>query len=136
MLLFFTALSSLPFLFAFLFPSNERPRPSRKFRASSRKISAITCRGNIRDGKKRDDNSVVGESLDDVAVEIRTRTKRSEEMRGKKSRKKKEYIYIYICEARDESSISTTYSTVFQNVRRIRGARWERTILQINGSPR
>lgn len=102
MLLFFTALSSLSFLFAFLFPSNERPRPSRKFRASSRKISAITCRGNIRDGKKRDDNSVVGESLDDVAVEIRTRTKRSEEMRGKKSRKKKEYIYIYICEARVE----------------------------------
>lgn len=102
MLLFFTALSSLLFLFAFLFPSNERPRPSRKFRASSRKISAITCRGNIRDGKKRDDNSVVGESLDDVAVEIRTRTKRSEEMRGKKSRKKKEYIYIYICEARVE----------------------------------
>lgn len=39
---------------------------------------------------------MVGESLDDVAVEIRTRTKRSEEMRGKKSRKKKEYIYIYI----------------------------------------
>lgn len=100
MLLFFTALSSLPFLFAFLFPSNERPRPSRKFRASSRKISAITCRGNIRDGKKRDDNSVVGESLDDVAVEIRTRTKRSEEMRGKKSRKKKEYIYIYMRSAR------------------------------------
>lgn len=98
MLLFFTALSSL--LFAFLFPSNERPRPSRKFRASSRKISAITCRGNIRDGKKRDDNSVVGESLDDVAVEIRTRTKRSEEMRGKKSRKKKEYIYIYMRSAR------------------------------------
>lgn len=97
MLLFFTALSFLLFLFAFLFPSNERPRPSRKFRASSRKISAITCRGNIRDGKKRDDNSVVGESLDDVAVEIRTRTKRSEEMRGKKSRKKKEYIYIYVC---------------------------------------
>lgn len=100
MLLFFTALSSLPFLFALLFPSNERPRPSRKFRASSRKISAITCRGNIRDGKKRDDNSVVGESLDDVAVEIRTRTKRSEEMRGKKSRKKKEYIYIYMRSAR------------------------------------
>lgn len=100
MLLFFTALSSLLFLFAFLFPSNERPRPSRKFRASSRKISAITCRGNIRDGKKRDDNSVVGESLDDVAVEIRTRTKRSEEMRGKKSRKKKEYIYIYMRSAR------------------------------------
>lgn len=98
MLLFFTA--SLLFLFAFLFPSNERPRPSRKFRASSRKISAITCRGNIRDGKKRDDNSVVGESLDDVAVEIRTRTKRSEEMRGKKSRKKKEYIYIYMRSAR------------------------------------
>lgn len=100
MLLFFTALSFLLFLFAFLFPSNERPRPSRKFRASSRKISAITCRGNIRDGKKRDDNSVVGESLDDVAVEIRTRTKRSEEMRGKKSRKKKEYIYIYMRSAR------------------------------------
>lgn len=100
MLLFFTALSLLLFLFAFLFPSNERPRPSRKFRASSRKISAITCRGNIRDGKKRDDNSVVGESLDDVAVEIRTRTKRSEEMRGKKSRKKKEYIYIYMRSAR------------------------------------
>lgn len=100
MLLFFTALSSLLFLFAFLFPSNERPRPSRKFRASSRKISAITCRGNIRDGKKRDDNSVVGESLDDVAVEIRTRTKRSEEMRGKKSRKKKKYIYIYMRSAR------------------------------------
>lgn len=100
MLLFFTALSSLLFLFAFLFPSNERPCPSRKFRASSRKISAITCRGNIRDGKKRDDNSVVGESLDDVAVEIRTRTKRSEEMRGKKSRKKKEYIYIYMRSAR------------------------------------
>lgn len=100
MLLFFTALSSLLFLFAFLFPCNERPRPSRKFRASSRKISAITCRGNIRDGKKRDDNSVVGESLDDVAVEIRTRTKRSEEMRGKKSRKKKEYIYIYMRSAR------------------------------------
>lgn len=100
MLLFFTALSSLLFLFAFLFPFNERPRPSRKFRASSRKISAITCRGNIRDGKKRDDNSVVGESLDDVAVEIRTRTKRSEEMRGKKSRKKKEYIYIYMRSAR------------------------------------
>lgn len=100
MLLFFTALSSLLFLFALLFPSNERPRPNRKFRASSRKISAITCRGNIRDGKKRDDNSVVGESLDDVAVEIRTRTKRSEEMRGKKSRKKKEYIYIYMRSAR------------------------------------
>lgn len=100
MLLFFTALSFPLFLFAFLFPSNERPRPSRKFRASSRKISAITCRGNIRDGKKRDDNSVVGESLDDVAVEIRTRTKRSEEMRGKKSRKKKEYIYIYMRSAR------------------------------------
>lgn len=48
------------------------------------------------------------------------------------------YIYIYISAekegARDESSISTTYSTVFQNVRR--NDTRARTILQINGSPR